>query len=68
MKQWTDRLIDAVFRGVVGLIIIYIIKQICLANDFLLLAGVNPLSFGLVAVLGIPGFFLVFALGLIYFL
>lgn len=68
MKQWIDRLIDAVFRGVVGLIVIYIMKQLCLANDFLVFAGVNPLSFALVAILGIPGFLLVFAIGVIYFL
>lgn len=68
MKQWMDRLVDGIFRGVVGLVVIYILKQLCLANDFLVFAGVNPLSFLLVAILGIPGFLLVFVIGLIYFL
>lgn len=68
MKQWMDRLVDGIFRGVVGLVLIYILKQLCLANGFLVFAGVNPLSFLLVAILGIPGFLLVFVIGLIYFL
>ena len=68
MKQWSDWLIDSVFQGVVGLIVFYVLKQICLANDFIVFAGVNPLSFVMVTILGIPGFFLVFAIGLLYFL
>ena len=34
MKTWTDRLIDMVFRGVVGLVVIYILERICIYNNF----------------------------------
>ena len=66
MKTWTDRMIDMVFRGVVGLVVIYILKQICIYYEFPVLAGVNAGSFLLTAILGIPGFLLVFACSLIY--
>ena len=66
MKTWTDRFIDAVFRGVVGLVIIYILKQICIYNGFTVLAGVNAGTFLLTALLGVPGFLLIFACSLIY--
>jgi len=66
MKTWTDRLTDAVFRGVVGLVIIYILKQICIYNEFTVLAGVNAGTFLLTALLGVPGFLLIFACSLIY--
>lgn len=67
MKTWTDRLVDMVFRGVVGLVVIYILEQICLRQNFPVLAGVNAGSFLLTAILGMPGFLLVFAISLIYF-
>ena len=63
MRKWTDYMIDALFRGVVGLIVFYILKQICLANDFFVFAGINPMSFLLVAILGIPGFLLALTVG-----
>ena len=66
MKTWTDRLVDMVFRGVVGLVVIYILEQICLHNDLPVLAGVNAGTFLLTALLGMPGFLLTFAVSLIY--
>jgi len=66
MKTWTDRIIDMVFRGVVGLVIIYILEQICVYNGFPVLAGVNAGTFLLTALLGIPGFLLIFACSLIH--
>jgi len=68
MKKWTDYLVDALFRGVVGLVVFYILKQICIANGFFIFAGVNPLSFLSVAILGIPGFLLTLSVSLIYYL
>lgn len=67
MKTWTDRLVDMVFRGVVGLVVIYILEQLCLHNDFPVLAGVNAGTFLLTALLGMPGFLAVFVISLIYF-
>ena len=67
MKTWTDRIVDMVFRGVVGLVVIYILEMICLHQNFPVLAGVNAGTFLLTAVLGMPGFLLVFAISLIYF-
>lgn len=66
MKTWTDRLVDMVFRGVVGLVVIYILEQICIYKDFPVLAGVNAGTFLLTALLGMPGFLLIFACSLIY--
>ena len=66
MKTWTDRLIDLVFRGGVGLVAIYILEQICIYNDFPVLAGVNVGTFLMTAVLGMPGFLLIYACSLIY--
>lgn len=67
MKTWTDRIVDMVFRGVVGLVVFYILQQICLHQNFPVFAGVNFGTFFLVAILGMPGFLLVFAVSLIYF-
>jgi len=67
MRTWTDRFVDMVFRGVIGLVLIYILEQICLHQDFSVFAGVNAGTFLLTAILGIPGFLLVFAISLIYF-
>ena len=67
MKTWTDRLVDMVFRGVVGLVVIYILEQICIYNNFPVFAGVNAATFLLTAVLGMPGFLLIFAISLIHF-
>ena len=66
MKTWTDRLVDMIFRGVVGLVVIYILEQICIYNNFPVLAGVNFGTFLLGALLGMPGFLLVFGISLIY--
>jgi len=66
MKTWTDRLIDMVFRGVVGLVVIYIVKQICIHNGYAVMAGVNAGTFLLTALLGVPGFLLIFAAALVY--
>ena len=67
MKTWTDRLVDMVFRGVVGLVVIYILEQLCIYNDFPVFAGVNAGTFLLTAVLGMPGFLLIFAISIIHF-
>ena len=64
-KRWTDKIIDMVFRGVLGLFIIYIIQMLCVNQNFPVLAGVNIGTFSLIAMLGLPGFLLVFAIGLI---
>ena len=67
MKTWTDRLVDMVFRGVVGLVVIYILEQLCISNNFPVFAGVNAGTFLLTAILGMPGFLLIFVISLIHF-
>ena len=67
MKTWTDRLVDLVLRGVIGLVLIYILEQICIWKNIPVFAGINPGTFLLVACLGVPGFLLIFASSLIYF-
>ena len=66
MKTWTDRVVDMAFRGVVGLVVIYILEQLCMYYDFPVLAGVNAGTFLLTAILGMPGFLLIFAGSLIF--
>ena len=66
MKSWTDRVVDMIFRGVVGLVVIYILEKLCISQGFPVFAGVNMGTFLLTAVLGMPGFLLVFAISLIY--
>ena len=66
MKRWSDRLVDMIFRGAIGLVVIYILEQLCLYGGVTVMAGINPGTFLLVAILGMPGFLLVFALSLIY--
>jgi hypothetical protein len=51
----------------VGLVVIYILEQICLHNNFLVFAGVNAGTFLLTALLGMPGFLLIFVISIIYF-
>lgn len=67
MKAWTDRLVDMIFRGVVGLVIIYILERICFYTEFLVFAGVNIWTFLLTAFLGVPGFLLIFIISIIHF-
>ena len=67
MKTWTDRMVDRMFRGVVGLVVIYILEQICLYQNVPVFAGVNLGTFLAVAILGMPGFLLIFAISLIHF-
>ena len=66
MKTWTDRLVDMVFRGVVGLVVIYILERLCLHYNFPVFAGVNAGTFLLTSLLGMPGFLLIFAISLIH--
>lgn len=66
MKTWTDRIVDMMFRGVAGLVVIYILGQFCLHQELPILAGVNPGTFFLTAIFGLPGFLLIFATTLIY--
>ena len=64
-KKWIDRIIDMIFRGVFGLVVIYILQIVCVYQNFPVLAGINLGVFSLIAMLGMPGFILVLAIGLI---
>ena len=64
-KKWIDKVVDMIFRGVLGLVIVYFLQMFCLYQEFPVLAGVNLGVFSFIALLGIPGFILVFAIGLI---
>ena len=64
-KKWTDKMVDMIFRGVLGLVLVYILQMVCTHQNLPILAGVNLGVFSLIAILGIPGFVLVFAIGLI---
>ena len=64
-KKWTDKIVDMIFRGVLGLVFVYVLQIVCVHQSLPILAGVNFGVFSLIAMLGIPGFVLVFAIGLI---
>ena len=64
-KKWMDRVVDMIFRGVLGLVVIYILQVVCISQNFPVLVGINLGVFSLIAMLGIPGFILVLAIGLI---
>ena len=64
-KKWIDKVVDMIFRGVLGLVLVYILQILCVYQDFPVLVGINLGVFALIAILGIPGFMLVFAIGLI---
>lgn len=65
IKIITDLIVDMLFRGVVGLVLVYLTGMLCRSLEVPVLAGVNMATFLMVAILGIPGFFLAFAIGLI---
>lgn len=60
-----DTVVDMLFRGVIGLVLLYLFGLLCRYLEFPVFAGVNLATFGFIAVLGIPGFFLALAIGLI---
>lgn len=64
-KKWIDRVVDMIFRGVLGLVVVYCLQMFCLYQEFPVLVGINLGVFSFIALLGIPGFILVFAIGLI---
>ena len=64
-KKWMDKLVDMIFRGVLGLVVVYVMQLVCIHQNLPVLVGINMGVFSVIAILGIPGFVLVFAIGLI---
>lgn len=65
IKKIVDSIVDMLFRGVFGLVLVYGIGALCRFFEAPVLVGVNPATFCLIAFLGVPGFFLSFAIGII---
>lgn len=65
IKQIADRIVDMLFRGAVGLVFVYLAGMLCRFLEVPVLAGVNLATFFMIALLGLPGLFLAFAIGLI---
>lgn len=65
IKRIVDTIVDMLFRGVIGLVLVYGIGVLCRYLDAPILVGVNPATFCMIAVLGVPGLFLAFAIGII---
>lgn len=65
VKWVVDTVVDMLFRGVIGLVLLYLFGLLCRHLEIPVFAGVNLATFGMIAVLGIPGFFLAVAIGLI---
>ena len=65
MKRVVDTVVDMLFRGAVGLLLLYLLAICFRRFGIPVLAGINPVTFAMIAVLGIPGFFLVLGIGLV---
>lgn len=65
IKHLADVIIDMLFRGAIGLVFVYLIGMLCRFCELPVIAGVNLATFLMMAILGIPGFFLAFAIGLL---
>lgn len=55
-------------RGTAGLFFIHFFNLFCAARDIVTCVGINPLTAGISAVLGIPGILLIYAVDLFRFL
>ena len=55
-------------RGAAGLFFIHFCSLFCAARDIVTCVGINPLTAGISAVLGIPGILLIYAVDLFHFL
>ena len=68
MKIVIEMLWNAVVRGVTGCTVIYILEYILSIRELPELVGVNSMNFMTIAVLGIPGFFLLYGLSILFLL
>lgn len=55
-------------RGIAGLSFLYFFNMFCAARDIITCVGINPITTGISAVLGIPGVLLIYAVNLFRFL
>ena len=67
VKVVLEVLWNAVVRGVMGCAVIYMLEYILSMREFPVLVGVNSMNFMTIAVLGIPGFFLLYGLSILFF-
>ena len=68
VKTAIEMLWNAVVRGVSGCTVIYMLEYILSNREFPALVGVNGMNFTLIAVLGIPGFFLLYGISILFLL
>ena len=68
IKKTMEILWNVVVRGVTGCAVIYMLEYILNTMKFPELVGVNLMNFGIIAVLGIPGFFLLYGLSVLFLL
>lgn len=68
VKKVTEALWNAIVRGATGCTIIYILSYILKSMELPELVGVNFLNFVIIALLGIPGFLLLYGLSLLFLL
>ena len=68
MKRAIEMLWNAVVRGVTGCAVIYMLGYILNNMELPELVGVNVMNFVTIAVLGIPGFFLLYGLSILFLL
>lgn len=68
VKTMIEIVWNAVVRGVMGCAVIYMLGYILSTREFLELVGVNSMNFITIAVLGVPGFFLLYGLSILFLL
>ena len=68
LKTAIEILWNAVVRGVTGCTVIYMLEYILSSRAFPELVGVNGMNFITIAILGVPGFFLLYGLSILFLL
>ena len=68
VKTVIEILWNAIVRGVMGCAVIYMLEYILSTREFPALVGVNSMNFIIIAILGIPGFFLLYGLSILFLL
>lgn len=63
VKNRMELFVNLVLRTVMGIVGIYIVNEILATQNIQGLAGINGITAAIVAVLGFPGFLLIYGIG-----
>ena len=68
LKKAAEVIGNAMVRGITGCAVIYVLTYILRSMELPQLVGINVLNFIIIAVLGVPGFFLLYGLSVLFLL